>query len=139
MKKTRKGLNAVDLRLQGKHICGQKGRLNERIQCHLNARDCESSYHWKSDSHYWHCAEHRSTNGLCWYCGEFWGGCEASDSEPTRCCPNCRHEFKSDPGEIADPTKGSNCRNPRIMNINHLSHLFPSFFLGGGLAAPARF
>jgi hypothetical protein len=86
---------------------------------------------WKGYLYHWYCAEHCNINGFCWYCGEFWGGCEAFDFEPTGCCPNCKDEFKSDLGEIAKPMKGRNSRNLRKMNINRPFSLLLSSFLYG--------
>jgi len=139
MKKIRKRLYAIDLRPQSEHIYEQKDCLNEGLQCHLNDHDYEGDHPWKGDSYYWHCAEHCRIDGSCWHRGEFWAGCEASDFESTGCCPSCKDEFKSDLGELAEPMKGRDSRTLRKMNINRLSHLSPSFFMGGGLAAPASF
>jgi hypothetical protein len=54
------------------------------------------------------------------------------------CRSNCTDEFKSDIRDIPEPMKGRNSRKLTIMNTNRLSHFFPSFFMGGGLARPRQ-
>ena len=105
MKTIRKRLYGIDSRLRHKHSRQHKDNLNADIQRHLNDYDHEGDCRWKGYLHYWHGAEHRSTNGFCSYCDECWGGCEASGFDPTGYCPNCRDESKCDLGAIAEPMK----------------------------------
>ena len=90
----KKRLKVIWLRLHKKHICEHEGCLDVGIQCRLTIYNDDYSQWY--DEYYWYCTEHCHINGFCWYCGEFWGGCEAFDFEPTGCCPNCKDEFKAD-------------------------------------------
>ena len=83
------------LRFKGLHICEHKDCLHEAIQCRLDVYDYEGDYHWLKEEYYWYCAEHCQTEGFCYGCGEFWGGCEDFDFG-NGLCSNCRDEFDSE-------------------------------------------
>jgi hypothetical protein len=89
----KKWLRKLRLRLKGKHICEDDGCLREAMECVLYDPEDDR------EVSYWYCTEHAQEHGFCWYCGHFWGGCEAFDFEPSGLCPNCKDEVKNDLGE----------------------------------------
>lgn len=76
-----------------KKTCQEEGCSKEGFPCRLFDHEVQREF----ISYF--CSEHAQQNGFCWYCGEFWGGVEEFEFEPTGCCPNCKDQFKADLGE----------------------------------------
>jgi hypothetical protein len=84
-----------------KHRCEHDGCESfDTIKCRLIGHD-ESK-----DDTFWYCGEHCHTEGFCWMCGEFWGGCEDFDFSPSGLCSNCRSEAEAEMDEGAEDDFG---------------------------------
>jgi DNA-directed RNA polymerase subunit RPC12/RpoP len=72
-------------------ICEEPGCHSRNVViCRILADDCSK------DIFYFYCREHCFKNGFCYWCGNFWAGCENFDFDPSHLCSNCRDEFEAD-------------------------------------------
>jgi hypothetical protein len=44
----------------------------------------------------YYCADHAQVHGYCFGCGQFWGGCENFDFDPSGLCEHCKEGINED-------------------------------------------
>jgi len=56
-----------------------------------------------------YCPDHAQENGFCWLCGEFWGGVEEFEFDPSGLCPNCAYDARMEKHEDMDEGEFDDC------------------------------